>query len=235
MTQASYNDIAQWYDQYLREKPLYTEVILPNLLALVGEVDGEVICDLACGQRWIARELARRYEEQDPRGIGYLQGNVESAEGLSDCQFTGCICVMALLNIPDLPATFQSIRRILKPGGCLVLAIPHPCFQTPHAQWTPLPDSEHPLGRIVTGYFDERQWFSSNPDGVRSRVGDDHPTLSTYLNHLATTGFVLERTLEPGPSAGQAERVPGNREVPALLLIRAHLSAGLETKNASCG
>lgn len=28
MTQASYNDIAQWYDQFLRERPIYTEVIL---------------------------------------------------------------------------------------------------------------------------------------------------------------------------------------------------------------
>jgi len=60
MTQASYNDIAQWYGQFLRERPVYMEVILPNQLALVGEVKGEVICDLACGQSWVARELARR-------------------------------------------------------------------------------------------------------------------------------------------------------------------------------
>ncbi len=45
MTQASYNDIAEWYDQFLRERPVYTEVILPNLLALVEEVEGEVICE----------------------------------------------------------------------------------------------------------------------------------------------------------------------------------------------
>src|SRR6266436_6589830 len=60
MTQASYNDIAEWYAQFLQARPVYTEVILPNLLALIGEVDGEVICDLACGQGWVARELARR-------------------------------------------------------------------------------------------------------------------------------------------------------------------------------
>ena len=254
MTQTSYNDIAQWYDQFLREKPIYTEVILPNLLALVGEVEGEVICDLACGQGWVARELARRgaqvtgldlapnllalaqrYEEQEPLGIMYVQGNAERAERLSDRQFTGCICVMALITIVDLQATFQSIRRILKPGGWLVFAIPHPCFETPHAQWTSLPDPEHPLGRIVTGYFDERHWFSSNPDGVRSRVGDYHRMLSTYLNQLAAAGFALERTLEPGPSVGQAERVPGNREVPTLLLICAHLSDDQQIKRGSKG
>ncbi len=254
MTQASYNDIAEWYDQFLQARPVYTEVILPNLLALIGEVEGEVICDLACGQGWVARELARRgaqvtgldlapnllalaqrYEEQEPLGIVYVQADAERAEALHDHQFTGCVCVLALITIADLQATFQSIRRILQPGGWLVFAIPHPCFETPHAQWTSLPDPEHPLGRIVTGYFDERQWFSSNPDGVRSRVGDYHRMLSTYLNQLAAAGFVLERALEPGPSARQAERVPGNREVPTLLLIRAHLSDSLQTENASGG
>jgi 2-polyprenyl-3-methyl-5-hydroxy-6-metoxy-1,4-benzoquinol methylase len=59
VTHASYNDIAQWYDQFLRERPVYTEVLLPNLLRLIGAVKGEVICDLACGQGWVARELAR--------------------------------------------------------------------------------------------------------------------------------------------------------------------------------
>ena len=243
MTHASYNDIAQWYDQFLRERPIYMEVILPNLLALIGEVEGEVICDLACGQGWVARELARRgarvigldlapnllaiaqrYEEQEPLGIVYVQGDAERAEQLRDSQFTGCVCVIALINIPDLQATFQSIGRILKPGGWLVFAIPHPCFETPHAQWATLPDPEHPLAKIVTGYFDERQWVSSNQDGVRSRVGDHHRMLSTYLNQLSAAGFILERALEPGPSARQAERVPGIREVPTLLLIRAHLS-----------
>ena len=192
MTQASYNDIAQWYDQFLQARPVYTEVILSNLLALIGEVEGEIICDLACGQGWVARELARRgaqvtgfdlapnllalaqrYEEQEPLGIVYVQADAERAEQLQDHQFTGCVCVLALSTIADLQATFQSIRRILQPGGWLVFAIPHPCFETPHAQWTSLPDPEHPLGRIVTGYFDERHWFSVNPEGKRQNSEED--------------------------------------------------------------
>lgn len=40
--QASYNNIAQWYDQFLRERPIYTEVILPNLLMLIGKVEGVI-------------------------------------------------------------------------------------------------------------------------------------------------------------------------------------------------
>ncbi len=242
MTHVSYNDIAEWYDQFLRERPVYTEVILPNLLALVGEVGGAAVCDLACGQGWVARELARRgaqvtgldlapnllalaqrYEEQEPLGIVYVQGDAQRADPLNDSEFAGCVCVMALINIPDLQATFQNVRRILKPGGWFVFAITHPCFETPYAQWISLPDSEHAIARSVTGYFDEREWFSTNPNGIRSRVADQHRMLSTYLNTLSATGFVFERMLEPGPSVRQAEQVPGNREVPTLLLIRAHV------------
>jgi ubiquinone/menaquinone biosynthesis C-methylase UbiE len=240
MSQTSYNDIAEWYDHFLQERPVYFEVILPNVLELVGNFSGESICDLACGQGWMARELARRgaqvtgidlaprllalarrYEEQEPLGIRYLQGDAQRAELLSDGSFTGCVCILALTNIPDLKRVFQTARRILKPGGWFVFAIPHPCFETPHAQWTTLPHSEHTIARVVTGYFDERQWFSSNPDGVRSRVGEHHRMLSTYLNTLSAAGFALERAIEPLPSDRQAERVPGNREVPTLLLIRA--------------
>ena len=240
MTQASYDDIAEWYDHFLQERPVYLEVILPNLLELVEKFRGENICDLACGQGWVARELARRgaqvtgidlapqlltlaqrYEEQEPLGILYLQGDAQRAEPLSDSSFTGCVCVMALINIPDLQAVFQTVRRILKPGGWFVFAITHPCFETPHAQWTTLPHPEHTIARIVTGYFDERYWVSTNPNGVRGRVGDYHRTLSTYLNALSGAGFALERAIEPRPSAGQTELVPGNQEIPTLLLIRA--------------
>lgn len=240
MTEASYNDIAEWYDHFLQERPVYSEVILPNLLELVGTFQGEHICDLACGQGWVARELARRgaqvtgidlasqllalagrYEVQEPLGIVYLQGDAQRADPLSDDSFTGCVCVMALINIPDLQAVFQTVRRILKPGGWFVFAITHPCFETPHAQWTTLPHSEHSIARIVTGYFDERHWVSANPNGLRGRVGDHHRTLSTYLNTLSMAGFALERAIEPRPSARQAELVPGNREIPTLLLIRA--------------
>jgi hypothetical protein len=42
MSEASYNDIAEWYDRYLRENPIYHEVALPNLLKLVGAIKGHI-------------------------------------------------------------------------------------------------------------------------------------------------------------------------------------------------
>jgi ubiquinone/menaquinone biosynthesis C-methylase UbiE len=239
----TYNDIAEWYDRYLGERPIYYEVLRPSVLDLVGELQGAAVCDLACGQGWVARELARRgarvsgldrspnllalarrYEEQEPLGIVYREGDAQHGDALGDNSFAGCVCIMALTNILDLAAVFGTVRRILLPDGWFVFAIPHPCFDTPDAVWTELPDPAHPVGRVVTGYFEERPWLASGQDGtrgVRGRVAEQHRMLSTYLNTLSAAGFILERTLEPQPSATQAEQNPGAREVPRLLLVRA--------------
>lgn len=238
MPDTSYNDIAGWYDAYLREKPMYRDILLPHLLDLVGDAQGLDVCDLACGQGWIARELARRgacvtgldfaenllalarrYEEQEPLGIAYQQGDAQEAASVAGGSFDGCVCVMALMNIPDLKAVFATARRILKAGGWFAFAITHPCFQTPHAKWISMEDGT--VVRAVNGYFVERFWESSSPGGIRSRVGEEHRMLSTYLNTLAAASFVFERMVEPQPGGEFARQAPESREAPSLLLVRA--------------
>ncbi|GAC1520473.1 MAG: class I SAM-dependent methyltransferase [Ktedonobacteraceae bacterium] len=242
MNPASYDNIAEWYDAYLRENPIYQDILLPHLLALVGDIQGQNICDLACGQGWIARELARRgatvtgidlsenllemarrYEEQEPTGIVYLQGDAQSDQILSSNSFDGVICAMALMLFPDLAAAFQAARRILKPGGWLVFAITHPCFETPHSRW--MTSDKGSVARVVRGYFNETFWTSTSQHGVRSRVGEHHRMLSTYLNTLVASGFTLERIVEPNASGERARQAPGNLEVPSLLLVRAQATA----------
>jgi hypothetical protein len=58
---------------------------------------------------------------------------------------------------------------------------------------------------------------------ARARVGDYYRMLSTYLNALNSAGFALERAIESRSSVRQAERAPGNREIPTLLLMRARI------------
>ncbi|MGH2493673.1 MAG: class I SAM-dependent methyltransferase [Ktedonobacteraceae bacterium] len=238
MGDASYNEIAEWYDTYLRENPIYADIVLPNVLALVGDVQGQSVCDLACGQGWIARELARRgahvtgidlaenlltiarqHEMQSPLHIEYVPGDAQVARELAGSSFNGCICVMALMNMPDIPAVFSTVRRILKPGGWFVFAITHPCFQTPGAQWITTPEGK--IARVVNAYFNEDVWTSTSPGGVRSRVGEHHRMLSTYLNTLVDAGLIFEQMVEPAANDEISKRLPGNWEVPSIMLLRA--------------
>lgn len=238
MSYATYNDIAEWYDNYLSENPIYQEMVLPSLLDLTGDIQGQTICDLACGQGWITRELARRgaqmtgidladqlltlarrHEEQEPLGISYQQGDAQNFDPPAAEVFDGCVCVLALMDIPNLAEVFMTMRRLLKMGGWLVFVVTHPCFEPPHAQWTVLDSGSH--ARIVTNYFREGFWRSQS-GGMRSRVGAYHRTLGTYLNTLTATGFALEHILEPVATGERARLVAGNLEIPGLLFVRAH-------------
>ncbi|HZC05000.1 MAG TPA: class I SAM-dependent methyltransferase [Ktedonobacterales bacterium] len=238
MPPSPYDAIANWYDAYLRKNPLYAEVILPGMLALAGDVGGQVICDLACGQGFITRELARRgaqvtgadlsenmlalaqgYEASEPLGIRYLLTDAQDGAALSSAAFDGVTCGMALMPIPDLRATLQTVRRIMRPGGWFVCSITHPCYQTPHSRWVTREDGAP--AREVSGYFDEGYWTSTNSSGVRGLVGEYHRTLATYLNTLVEVRLSLERLGEPQATGRSAEAIPGAREAPSILLIRA--------------
>jgi ubiquinone/menaquinone biosynthesis C-methylase UbiE len=239
MSQTHYDDIAEWYDNYLNENAIYQEIVLPTLLELTRDIQGQIICDLACGQGWLTRELARqrakmtgidlsgqllmlarRHEEQEPLGITYLEGDAQHLDFLEASKFDGCVCIWSLADIPDLLAVFQTMRRLLKPGGWLIFAITHPCFESPDAQWITLEDGK--VARAVNGYFDERFWKSEH-GGVRSRVGAYHRMLSTYINGLIAAGFELEQMVEPMAIGEQASQVAGRREVPSLVFLRAHV------------
>jgi ubiquinone/menaquinone biosynthesis C-methylase UbiE len=56
-----YDEIADWYDAQVRDSllPFHT-VAIAALLELMGDIHGQEVCDLACGQGILSRELARR-------------------------------------------------------------------------------------------------------------------------------------------------------------------------------
>jgi 2-polyprenyl-3-methyl-5-hydroxy-6-metoxy-1,4-benzoquinol methylase len=180
----------------------------------MSQVSGQRICDLACGQGRVARHLAslgatvvgidlsskllaiaRQHEENDPRGITYVHGDVQQLDEQVVGVFDGVVCFMALMDIPDLVSTLQSVARILRSDGWFVFAILHPCFHTAQSG-----EIESPQGaaRTIRQYFVEGHWRSDTRPGPPGRVGAYHRTLSTYLNALTDAGLQIVRVSEPG-------------------------------------
>jgi ubiquinone/menaquinone biosynthesis C-methylase UbiE len=230
-----YDAIAPWYDQMVHSNSLAGDEMLRHLLDLIGPIQGQQLCDLACGQGYVARALAQqgahvtgidlsseliaialRDEASDPLGITYLVDDATTLTTLTDACFDGVVCNLALMDIPDLEVTFRSVWRILRPAGWFVFAITHPCFAAPHAEWRTSPDGV--ISREIFTYLTEGFWRSTNPKGVRGQVGAYHRTLTTYLNTLIQTGFALERTAEP--QARGSVPVPGYRVIPPWLHVR---------------
>ncbi|HVB22451.1 MAG TPA: methyltransferase domain-containing protein [Ktedonobacteraceae bacterium] len=237
MTTSRYDQIADWYNESIRSSSLIHDLVVLELLHVIGDIPGQHVCDLACGQGVIARQLAHKgasvvgvdiaekmlafaqqHEEMEPLGIVYLHDDVQTPASIADVMFDGAVCNLALMDVTEISATFRAVRRILREGGWFAFSVTHPCFQTPASIWTNVADGA--VYRAVRGYFTEGFWRSDNPHGVRGQVGAYHRMLSTYLNALAEAGFLLERMVEPQATGQIAASIPGYTEVPAALVVR---------------
>jgi ubiquinone/menaquinone biosynthesis C-methylase UbiE len=243
MTMITYDEIAEWYDQWVGTYPMHDDPYFAALEALMGNVAGQRICDLACGQGRVSRyladlgahvvgidlsakllEIARRHEEASLRGIEYLLADAQNLDGKEVGTFDGVICFMALMDIPDLAPTLKSVARILHPDGWFGFSILHPCFHTSQSGELVLPEG---VVRTISSYFEEGYWRSNTRTGPPGKVGAYHRTLSTYINALADTGLTVERMSEPSaigsntdtPSLSGLKR-PVWAEVPAILVVR---------------
>ena len=238
MPDAKYDEIAQWYDESVRQGILgLYDLVLPAVYELMGEVKGIDVCDLACGQGEVARqlarrgakvvgvdlsakllEIARREEQAEPLGIEYIEDDAQALMSIKDSMFDLVLCNLALMDIPDVAATFRSVWRILRSGGVFIFSLTHPCILPPGSRL--LYDADGVQGRFVRGYFQEIFWRSDNIHGVRGKVGAYHRTLSTYLNTLVEAGLTLERLAEPQATGEMADRLACYKEVPGILIVK---------------
>jgi ubiquinone/menaquinone biosynthesis C-methylase UbiE len=235
-TTSAYDEIAEWYDQWVGVGSMSDDPFFKVVEELMGDVAGLHICDLACGQGRVARHLAdagarvtgvdlsakllviaRRHEVAEPRGIGYLRANAADLNGLHDHLSDGVLCHMALMDIAALPPTLMGAARILKPGGWFIFSILHPCYNTGKSEEVNTPDG---WVRTVAGYFDEGYWRSDSRTGPPGRVGAYHRTLTTYLDGLHAAGLRLDSIREPRFTGADAEARPIWAEVPAALIVR---------------
>ncbi|GAA5532566.1 class I SAM-dependent methyltransferase [Deinococcus aluminii] len=233
----AYDAIAQWYDAQVRAASPAGALLVPPLLHLIGALERQRVCDLACGQGDLARLLARRgahvtgvdcsaellaiarqEEARSPLGVVYSVDDAQTLERLPEAAFDGVVCHLALMDIPDLAATVAAVRRILRPQGWFVFSLTHPCFQSPHARWHTAADGT--VRREVSTYFTEGFWKSADPGGVRGQVGAYHRTLSTYMQTLVATGFQFCAMCEPQATGATRDAKPEYGVIPPFLLMR---------------
>lgn len=219
MSQARYDGLAEWYEEF---RPAPSEHELDALERLLGPGAGRCL-DLGCGTGVATAAVgalgwsvvgvdisADLLGSARARGLEVVEAPAEALP-FADGSFDAAVSFWTHTDIDDFPTAVAEVVRVLRPESPFVYMGVHPCFVGPHslfleAQGVP----ELSIGYRATGRYDGSAFGVENPNGVRIRVGAVHLTLADFFGAFTDAGFRLERIEELG-----------ERDYPHVLALRA--------------
>jgi len=198
----------------------------PATFKLIGSVKGKKVLDLACGEGYNTRILARKgakligvdrskklidlariEERRDRLDIHYFRMDASCLKGVSDNYFDIITCFMALQDIEDYEGAVAEAARVLKRGGRFVFSIPHPCFEKLVVNGVRINAAER--------YYEKIEYpIEWNMERLRKqfKTVSFHRTLSEYSLALAKSGFFISRLVEPRPTLEAVRKHPSLRD-----------------------
>jgi SAM-dependent methyltransferase len=219
-----YDAFADGFAEHARDGFYNAHYDRPACLSLLGDVTGRTVLDVACGPGFYAEQLVADGArviglDQSPRMVELSTRRVPSGEfrvhdladpldWLPERSVDLIVFALAIEYVDDRVAALRELRRVLRPGGALVLSRQHPA-----SDWRWHGGSYFDV-RVVDEVWSRgwhlRRWLAP---------------LERTCEELYEAGFLIERLLEPRPTAaaaavGRADYERLQRE-PGFLAIRA--------------
>ena len=211
----------------------------PALFSLLPNLTGKTVIDLGCGFGEHCMEYVRRgatsvigidisermlsvakTENSHPK-ITYLRMAMEEVSRING-RFDVATSSLAIHYVKDYQALVHDVHELLNDGGVFVFSQEHPmntCFSDGD-RWTRDANGRK-LYANVSNYGVEKEvestWFVDH-------VKKYHRMFSTVVNTLIDNGFVIEKIVEPIPTAEILQEHPEQDDLlhkPLFLLIRA--------------
>lgn len=241
-SQFSYDEIAEAYAAGVDSAPFNAYYERPATLALLPDLTGAHILDAGCGSGFYAEQLLRlgarvtavdesqemaRHAESRLAQLGLLdsgeagvgRASVRAADLTRPLPFIdtasvdGVLSALVLHYLRDWGPTLSEFRRVLKPGGWLVLSTHHPATEAVRYDV-----SDYFATEMVEDYW---SWVG--------KVRFYRRPLSAITGALTDAGFVIDRIVEPRPNdwfrAVEPEAYARLLKQPEFLIIRARLPA----------
>lgn len=148
--QKQWDDAAEAWVDFVRTGKDYSrdEMNNPAMFEVLGNIRRKRILDLACGEGYNTRIMARKgakvigidfskkmidfaiqQEEKEKLGIDYYVLDTCNLHILKNNTFDIVVCFMALQDIRNYQGAVKEVWRVLKKRGRFVFVIPHPCFE----------------------------------------------------------------------------------------------------------
>ena len=222
-SQAAGNDYDSFAEAYAAENEASLHngyYCRPAILELAGDVAGRRVLDAGCGSGPIASalrdrgavvagfdssagmlELARR--RLGPGADLHLAG-LASPLPFGDGTFDDVIAALVLHYLKDWTGPLAELRRVLRPGGRLIVAVDHPfAIELAHRAQGGKP-----------GYFETRSWTEEWTYGGHSfPMTFWHRPLHAMSDAFTAAGFRIAVISEPHPVPAARELFPGDFEI----------------------
>ncbi len=211
MTANDYDTFGEAYAIETEHSLINAYYTRPALLDLAGDVAGRKILDAGCGAGPLAASLRERGAQVS--GFDFSATMVELARKrlgadadlrvadisqplpYADQQFDDVIVALVLHYLEDWTAPLAELRRIIRPGGRLILAVNHPVLYK----------FVHPEGN----YFAVERWSEEYTfNGQKGVLEYWHRPLHAMTDDFAKAGFRLSVVSEPHPAEGAKEKFP---------------------------
>ena len=232
-----------FFDGYkkIRENQASANIVfeMPALYSLLPDLSGKHILDLGCGfgehcmdyirkgaERIVGIDISEKMlevakkENIDPK-ISYLLMPMEDIDSIDE-KFDIVISSLAIHYVEDFKGVLAKIHNLLNDGGIFVFSQEHPmntCFSEGD-RWT-RDENGRKLHANISNYCVEKEWEST---WFVDHVKKYHRMFSTVLNTLIDSGFMIEKIIEPTPTAEILELHPEQEDLlhkPDFLLVRA--------------
>lgn len=239
----SWGGVAGWYDELLeKDQDSYQkQVVMPNIMRILGPVKGLNVADIACGQGYFSKALSHEGARVFASDISSELIDIAKKNSPKDIKYVACpadkvsdrleaesmdlvIIVLALQNIEKLSETIAECSKILKKNGRFVFVLNHPAFRIPgRSSWE---WSSHSLARSASPSDKSFRRIDAYMSDSHSRIdmtpGEKevkkkkftvsfHRPLQSYFKALSKSGFAVTR-LEEWISHKKSETGPRGQE-----------------------
>ncbi len=143
----TWDNFAQGYDKIVGNTGNinHKTYLNPLVLKLLGNIKNKKVLDLACGNGYFSRILAKKKaivtgvdyskdlisianSKNSNNSVNFFVGSSSNMSFLKNNSFDFIVCNISFHDIKDIPKTINECSRVIKNKGKLIFSIPHPVF-----------------------------------------------------------------------------------------------------------
>jgi 2-polyprenyl-3-methyl-5-hydroxy-6-metoxy-1,4-benzoquinol methylase len=224
-----WDDAAEPWVEFVRKGKDYyrDELNNPAAFKLIGEVKGKRVLDLACGEgyntRILAKKgaevtgidfsekmigLARREEAKVKHRIRYCVLNASNLKEFPSGYFDFVTCFMSLQDVKNYKKAISEVSRVLKNKGRFIFSIPHPCFEIISMNGKRISSGERYFGLVKYPV----EWDMERLERP-FRTTSFHRTMTDYFDALFRSKLFVSRLVEPRPTKKGLQKYAALRQV----------------------